>query len=85
MLELLIEDGMMSSASLLQPEAEQGRVQMVCHLKGVASKHVERNHKCLPLSHYIEEGTLQQLLYLLLTEWLSTGVLQQTIRNFNFS
>lgn len=27
-----------SSASLLQPKTEQGRVQMVCHLESVASK-----------------------------------------------
>lgn len=51
MLELLIEEGVLPSASLLQPKAEQGRVQTVCHLKGVASKHMEKNHKCLLLSH----------------------------------
>lgn len=43
----------LSSASLLQPKTEQGRVQMVCHLERVASKHMGRNHRCSLLSHHI--------------------------------
>lgn len=52
---------LLSSASLLQPEAEQRSVQMVCHLERVANVHMARHPRCSLLSHPIEEGKLQQL------------------------
>lgn len=51
----------LSSASLLQPEAEQRSVQMVCHLERVPNVHMARHHRCSLLSHPIQEGKLQQL------------------------